>query len=434
MASPWVSARRDEKEPGDAEVVDHSAKKDAKMFPPITTLCPFDPRRAIDVLNLIDERFLVSLSGVADSVPELGDDDRNLVVSIFDHMMLALQQPHLKRRYGYNRADHMASPLVFGEPVPSYYANVSDGSMYQRKRYSIAGLRNLVLYGPVIYVQLRATQFAGNPLEYAEDEGLSLMRTYTGNVVDLDTTVLRCSCKATLNAINLSNKHKGLPMFKSPQEFSSSSQAEEIAVHCSIELLNHFALTLNMDEAKRRRRNISLEQIRRPIPVAATNTDRGRHPVWHYINVGQDSFHANVPHLDDVNGALLKAPYHCAMLWATIHAVFSGEMLQRKVDEFFEDCIADSCFNMKWKAIEAFSAKLRHEGTITDVLEKTQAEAQATFTAAFFAADDGGHSTEVAEMWRLVEGKVGREASTGKVRPITPSDVARWVVDPSVSI
>lgn len=399
----------------------------------------FDVAQALTLLQGIDDIFLKPLDGLANALPELEWRDQVSVASVFDHMMHCFKHASFKKRYGYQRQDHTAPALVFGSDVPSYFANVTDQSIYRRKVLSMAGLRNLVKFGPVVYEQLKRQQFHGSPDHYPGDTGLSLMRRVTGNVVDLDTTVLRCTCKATLNAINASNRHKGEPVYASPEEFAKSAQAHDIALHCSLPLLDNFAalMGLKTDEDRAARR-ISAAQITAPFPVATGNTDRGRHPVWQYVNCGQNSFHCNVPNVDDVNGALLKAPYHCAQLWANLCSTYAGsgtEALLERMEDFFENCIVDSCFNMKWKSIEEYAAKVAHEGTIVDILQRAQMQSQAMFTPELFDTDDEEHTKETALMWSLVEGRVGKCVAEGsRLRPVTREDVAAWVSDPAVSI
>jgi hypothetical protein len=269
--------------------------------------------------------------------------------------------------------------------------------------------------------------FSGVPSAYKGNEGLQLMRTMTGNVVDLDSTVLRVD-RITLDVINMSNKHKGLETFSSTSAFSSSTQAAQIAISCATPLLAQFASRFNLGESAQQSRNIHPSQIVAPIPVACNNTDRGHTPLWHYVNAGQDSFHANVPCIEDVIGALLRAPFACVEHYAAIHLQHGANaaVLQTKLRGFFEDCVADSCFNMKWKAIEEFGAAIAHEGSIVDVLQKTQAANQAIFTAEFFDDDTPTQDNEIQEMNKLVADARGRD-KTGALRAIKLADVAMWV-------
>jgi hypothetical protein len=355
------------------------------------------------------------------------------LVAAFDHMMATLDTDRYRGRYGYAPHEGDARALFFKGDVPAYFANVGGQSIFWRKVLSIAGLRNLVHYGPLVFQQMQDTLFRGDGNSYRGDVGVNLMRRVTGNVVDLDTTVLRCNDPPTLAAINASNRHKGLAPFGSSGAFSSSTQADEIAVNCATQAIDDFAALFSLTDADCRARLIHPSQMKLPIPTATDNSTRGHTPVWHYMNAGQDSFHANVPPLDDVVGALLKAPFACAEHYAAIHATFSGAELTAKLDRFFEECVVDSCFNMKWKAIEEFGASLRHEGTIVDVLQRLQMAHQDVFTEAFFDADNEQQDAEAAAMARVAVGRMGRD-KTGAVRAITAADAAEWVRDPSVAI
>ncbi len=405
------------------------------LFEPITAALTVDPHQVLGILQKLDAK-MAGIEGLCTDIPSITNAETTAVVASYDFMMSKFMEPRLKRRYGYNTSDHRQRKLQFGEAVPSYFANVVDQSIHRRKMLSMAGLRNLVMYGPIIYSQLVETAFSGDPSAYTDDAvGLNLMRSMTGNVVDLDTTVLRCTDKATVNAINMSNKHKQLPVFSSMDAFASSEQAQEIAVSCSMSLLEDFAamMRLQQDDAALRQRRIHKDQIQRPIPIARSNTDRGRSPVWHYVNAGQNSFHANVPTMEDVNGALLKAPVQCAMHWMLLHTLYDGEALEARIDTFFEDCVVDSCFNMKWKSIEGFGLAMQHEGTVVDVLQRAQMQHQHLFVG---GDDDDATEAEAcaadaAILWGVVQGRVGRDR-TGKMRPITKEDVEQWTADPAV--
>jgi hypothetical protein len=399
----------------------------------------YDVDAALSLLQSIEDVFLSGLDdSVATLLPEIGTDEMEMMAAVYDHMIHCFKHATFKQAFGYNAQDHRQPALVFGHSVPSYFANVVDQSIYRRKVLSMAGLRNLVKFGPKIYEDLVKVKFSGNPAAYQGNVGLNLMREVTGNVVDLDTTVLRCSCKATLNAINASNAHKKEKTFASVDEFAKSAQAMEIAIHCSIPLLDTFAEAVGIKTAaEKAARAIDSTKIVRPIPVASSNTDRGTHPVWHYVNVGQNSFHCNVPNLDDVNGALLRAPYRCAKIWATLVSLYRNNPveLHKRMMDFFENCVVDSCFNMKWKAIEEFESKMQHEGTIVDVLQREQMHSQKLFTVEFFDSDDEMHTKEVELMFSLVEGRVAistKDARKRVLREITRDDVALWVEDPSV--
>ena len=404
------------------------------LYPVVDVTMPLDPKAGLVVLRALDEA-LSRLEGVCRELPVTEAEQRSLLADGYTHMMRVFHLERIKRRYGYTKQDHKQQPLAMGGEVPSYWANVKDQSIWRRKLLSMAGLRNLVIYGPIIYTQLREKLFVGDINAYNGDEGLHLMRKVTGNLVDLDTTVLRCTDRATLDAINASNKHKRLPTYSSCEIFAASAQAEEIAVQCALPLLDSFSSMLRLSDAEKRSRKIDPSEITRPVVVASSNTERGHAPVWHYVNAGQNSFHVNVPSMDDVNGALLKAPYHCLKHWFAIHALFQGDELDKRIDDFFEDCVADSCFNMKWKAIEEYGYKMAHEGTIVDVLQRAQMANQAVFTATFFDADNETHDAEAEEMYRIcVAGCLFGRDRHGVVREITREDVTRWVRDPSIAL
>lgn len=368
-------------------------------------------------------------------MPTLATSDIDALVACYDHMLQSLDATRFRQRYHYSESEGRITDLAFRADVPSYFANVHGQSIFWRKVLSIAGLRNLVAYGPTIYQQLQHKLFSGMPTSYGANEGLSLMRRVTGNVVDLDSTVLRCSDRMTVDVINASNKHKGIAhRYGNPGEFGNSEQAAEIATNCALQLIEQFVTAFKLTEEQQRNRKIHRSQFETPIHVAQDNTDRGHYPLWRYVNAGQDSFHANVPTMEDVVGALLKAPYEAARQYAFVNSgIFAGDTAAIKMDSYFEDCIVDSCFNMKWKAIEEFALTLQHEGTIVDVLQRLQKDHQRIFTMAFFEADNDEQDNEVAEMQRLAAGKMGRDQH-GVVRPITATDVATWVRNPAAKI
>ena len=40
-----------------------------------------------------------------------------------------------------------------------------------------------------------------------------------------------------------------------------------------------------------------------------------------------------------------------------LSGLYDGAELERRMSDFFEDCVADTCFNQKWRAIEEFGAE-----------------------------------------------------------------------------
>ncbi|KAJ9461641.1 hypothetical protein DIPPA_15421 [Diplonema papillatum] len=268
------------------------------------------------------------------------------------------------------------------------------------------------------------------------------MRYYTGNAVDLDTTVLRTNDLATLAAVNAMNQKaressgkrgKAPAVYENSKQFAASAQAGEIARHAASDLLARFAADFGLTKADVLRRAVDHTNLKH-IPVARSNADRGKHPLWRYRNAGQDSFHANVPHLDDVIGALLKAPLHAARVYIRIHVLFGSdpEELDRRLDAFYTDCIADACFNQKWRAVEDFERSMSHEGRIVGVLERLQKENQRDFFR-IMDDDDDECTREREHMWALACGRSGRD-SAGRIRAVTRADVDAWVADPAAVI
>eukprot|EP01060_Flectonema_neradi_P031556 TRINITY_DN4819_c5_g1_i1.p1 TRINITY_DN4819_c5_g1~~TRINITY_DN4819_c5_g1_i1.p1 ORF type:complete len:564 (+),score=149.57 TRINITY_DN4819_c5_g1_i1:47-1738(+) len=390
-----------------------------------------DIKRLLAAFDEYDKQLEASETetGRMKSIPRIDPDIASEATTVFDHILARFFHESHKRKYGFTQSDLRQKDLHAGEHVPSYFANVKDQSIHRRKVLSLAGLRNLIKYGPEIYEEFQKKLFSGDPESYSSNEGMGKMRNFTGNVVDLDTCVLRASDPVTLKTINAYNECQKIEKWSDAAAFGESKQAEEIAKTAATTMITQFVNDFELSEAAARDRKIDVSQITSPIPIASNNTDRGKWPVWHYVNVGQNSFHANVPTIPDVTGALLKAPFRCAKIYLHLHAFHSGEALESKLAAFYEDAVADSCFNMKWKALEEFSESLKHEGTILDVLQKIQAANQSEISA-IMDEDDENYTKEKAKMVELAEGKFGKTAD-GTVRPITASDVERWVDDPA---
>eukprot|EP00744_Colponema_vietnamica_P017828 GILI01025099.1.p1 GENE.GILI01025099.1~~GILI01025099.1.p1 ORF type:complete len:541 (-),score=130.42 GILI01025099.1:97-1719(-) len=345
--------------------------------------------------------------------------DLKMLVAGYDHMMNTLNLPLIATRYGaHGEPSAYRIDLRFGDSVPNYFANVGGESMYQRKTYSLAGLRNLLRSGGTIYSELSNCNFS---YPKAINGPLNRMRNETGNVVDLDTVVLRVTSMTTVNMINASNKAKGLPTFSSSTAFGDSQQAKEIAINLATQALQKFQNELKISDSVLKANHAHPSQIDpdMSITIARDNSTRGHVPLWRYMNAGQDSFHANCPELEDVVGALLRAPLHCVYhyaylfsgvygpwaIGAPVEASTNGKSfaesvpppLQEKLRAFFEDCVADSCFNLKWKAIEEFGHMLRHEGTMTNVLQLLQMRHQKELLEFYAKLDEEDEENNSAE-------------------------------------
>ena len=409
----------------------------------------FDPKRVLDICETYDEELNRLLNNnkngslLMAKIPSVAPQNQDILVAAYDHMIENLYTDKYRSLFGSYGDDDLLE-IRFGQGVPSYFANVGGESIFRRKMLSILGLRNLIQYGPQIFTDLRKKLFAGNTSSYSGSEGLNLMRTVTGNLVDLDSVVLRLSDRQTMDAVNMMNKHKGLPTYSTISQFAASSEATEIAVNCAKSALQDFIDLFKLNESAARSRKVHPDDINsKSIPVATNNSDRGLYPLWRYCNAGQDSFHANVPNIDDVIGGLLKAPFHAIKHYAFTALQSSSSSSSKKFDipenkltRYFNEALSDACFNGKWKAIESYGLAVAHEGTIVDQLQKLQMENQSIFTQEFFGSDDENSTKEKQKMFELVSSNnlVGKEKATGKIRAITQNDVDRWVADPSITI
>jgi hypothetical protein len=378
----------------------------------------------------------------------LTDADRDCILEVYRDIVRGLLRAEPKCRYHYDALrDHNLCRLQVGQQVPQYFANLNTGeSIWCRKMLSIAGLANLIIYGPEIFDELREKHFSGCLADYgaeirghetAQSKGMHKMKFYTGNSVDLDTIVLRCSDRSVLQAINAQSQHQGLPLHSSPEAFGVSSQARHIAISTAGSLIESFCAEFRLHGKERSRRRLAFNatDMQQPVPQARSNKDRGKWPLWQYINDGVNSFHVNVPNMPDIYGALIKAPWHLAKAWCTIHSEFEpGPEREKWIADFFEDAVADSCFNGKWKAIEEFNARLSKLGSITDRLQKLQQRHQVSFTAIYNLThvDEVEKDRQEADLlYRLCcqEWPAGRDGR-GRVRTITKEDCAAFVADP----
>eukprot|EP01059_Diplonema_ambulator_P010279 TRINITY_DN2028_c2_g1_i1.p1 TRINITY_DN2028_c2_g1~~TRINITY_DN2028_c2_g1_i1.p1 ORF type:complete len:449 (+),score=70.13 TRINITY_DN2028_c2_g1_i1:218-1564(+) len=357
--------------------------------------------------------------------------DMHLVVLLYNHMLSIYDSQYWCDRDNEGKKG-TGSSLLPGQPVPNYYANIQDQTIHRRKVLSLAGLRNLVIYGVEIYHELHKKMFSGDPTLYKQDQGVHKMRNYTGNTVDLDTTVLRANDNATLKVVNVMNERASLPQYATPKEFGNSEQAAEIARVASRELLLRFAKDHGLSKADVKKRKVDPAEITKNIPVARSNSDRGKYPLWRYVNVGQDSFHCNVPCLEDVVGALLRAPIRAAKIYLRMLLTHKGEALKERITHFFGECIVDACFNQKWRAIEEYEKAVNREDSIVTILQTLQKEHQGKLLKVM-DCDDSNYTLEKSVMWNLARGRCGRD-SQGVTRGITQKDVEKWVDDPAAEL
>eukprot|EP00760_Papus_ankaliazontas_P036687 PhM_4_TR8378/c8_g3_i3/m.65960 len=404
-----------------------------------------DPTRLLSELKEYEKVIVTSLDNETifvqppDAIPRHIRDD---LIATYNEMMLRFADEKYAAKYGGSEDDmETCTELEVGGGVPAYYANCAGESMYTRKILSMAGLRNLVLHGVDIYCEFQAKAFSGRQDVYAPKTGLSKMKYFTGNTVDLDTVVLRCSEKAVLDTVNKLNKQSNAEYkehYSSGDHFGKSAQARAMAIAAAEPLLEsfctHMKLTTVQQQSERcvqyREYANALKHGRAgaiKLPVATNNTDRGHAPLWQYVNCGVNSFHVNVPNMSDVVGALLRSPISAAVAYLLCRHDDDA------LDAFFEDAIADSCFNAKWKSLEEFNAGLAKKGRISNVLAELQKKYQKRFMD-MYARPGQTDSDEVALVLELIGSSTVGTDKDGNVRPITRADVAAWVADPAVDL
>jgi hypothetical protein len=214
---------------------------------------------------------------------------------------------------------------AFGSNPPSYFANAHNGhGSFNTFQSSLFGLANLVRFGPQILHDLRENLFHGCEREYSEGKGLKLMRSKTGNTVDLDTVVplevvrtgtarIQEYAADTIQGFN-NLFHNFKTSRLDPNQFSPG------------EIANSRHLFT--------KRESSL-QIHSHIHQARGNHDKGSYGIWSYTrpNTFQTSYHVNVPALHDVVNTLLESPYLLADTWLSIKEKFSSNPIQLEQEQ-----------------------------------------------------------------------------------------------------
>lgn len=230
-----------------------------------------------------------------------------------------------------------------------------------------------------------------------------------------------------------------MPPHASVTAFGDSEQARLMAATQAEELINQFCIDLKLSGEARTRRRLDFNKetaVAQAVPRAYTNRDRGKWPLWHYINESVNSFHANVPNMQDVYGAILRSPWRLAHIWCTIFSEYpEGAERDKWIDAFLEDAVADSCFNQKWKSIEEFSEQLGKVGTVVHRLQQLQKQHQAEFAEIFDDRELSQEEQDQAEASKLAEicqkhGETARDKH-GAIRDITMEDCVAFVRDPS---
>jgi hypothetical protein len=408
-----------------AAAADRQARLAAPISPELAVSC-LEAISAMDLLTVEAERNISDRTHVVaiESIPNFKS-----VLLVYEYIFAELAKPALSRKFGGSERSAMLLEMGEGGDVPNYFANVSGESVYHRKVLSVLGLRNLVRAGCDIFNELKATLFSGDPSHYSGRSGLGKMRALTGNTVDLDTMVANCEHQLKLfNAVR-QKATPPLPPFRSAEELAKSADCQAYVRSVAEPLLDEFVDRMKLSPREAEQRRVLKTSLTGSIPVSSGNSDRGRSPIWLYAGAGVLTYHVNVPNMLDVFGALLKAPYHAARAFLLLYEKNHGTAKwSEAVEEYFDECISDSCFNGKWKSIEMYLDKIERIGSINEVLDQLQREFQSVFTPAFFDADPD-RVKERAEMVRLVQlhRKQGVGAD-GKKRLISAADVDAWIV------
>eukprot|EP00759_Apiculatamorpha_spiralis_P029020 PhF_6_TR31425/c0_g1_i2/m.46083 len=208
----------------------------------------------VEVVDTAMTRAIKEKSVVVTSMPAQGKE----LIKVFDHMIAMFAHPRFRAKYHASGDDDQLLALPVGQKVPQYFANVKGQSMYQRKLLSMLGLRNLIQFGTEIFVEMQQVLFSGCLEDYEPKKGLHKFMYFTGNVVDLDTTVLRCTGQV-LELINKANTKDGLDTFDSPDDFSASPQAKDMVMTAAEPLIRDFCEELKLSDAQKSRRRVDLD-------------------------------------------------------------------------------------------------------------------------------------------------------------------------------
>ncbi|KEG08783.1 hypothetical protein DQ04_06461030 [Trypanosoma grayi] len=349
--------------------------------------------------------------------------DTRPFLDVYNVLLGVMQDRFLVNKYGGSAEDVRLCLRGAMEPVPNYYANITHGSVYRRIVLSILGLRNLVFAGVPIFATLQKKKFSSGADEYKESEGLPLMRSLTGNTVDLDTVVM--NVPVYLKSLSAMLSKDGQPIFPTTESFLQSNLCRETVFTVARCLISSFVEDLQLAESEMAYRQLILNESE-PIHVAKRNSDRGRHPVWHYLNAHVSTFHVNVPNIPDIVGALLKSPFYLPKAIAL--SIQNRGNTEDVWLDIVENAISDSCFNGKWKAVEQFLATAEEYNSIPTVLFRLQRDARDIFTPVFLYKD-AAREKERAVMKRLVFERqlCGFDPQTKTTRLIRDEDIEEWV-------
>eukprot|EP00756_Hemistasia_phaeocysticola_P037778 Hpha_TRINITY_DN16718_c0_g1::TRINITY_DN16718_c0_g1_i1::g.78466::m.78466 len=236
--------------------------------PPVSRRHPHPSIPAIDkamckeLLTLLDDYEKRIADTMAKGPPDFLDLDVVTVgvvdklAPVYTAIQAALSDDRIKGKYGFSEErDAEIAWLQLDQPVPRYCANVGmvGQSIWQRKALTIAGLQNLLKHGPSLLKEIGQGGFSSCPHHYGlAPEGVRCgperVLYYTGNGVDLDTAVLRCSDGAVLRIINAANKREGLPTYSDGDKFGESEQARSMVMDAAQPLIEDYCRMFKLDD------------------------------------------------------------------------------------------------------------------------------------------------------------------------------------------
>jgi hypothetical protein len=232
--------------------------------------------------------------------------------------------------YEFERRNPRLQKIKLGDPVPAYFANVKEQTNEQRKYLSLVGIRSMFRYGPEIVDDLGAKLFIGGEHHYEDNKGLKAFKTYTGNMVDLDT--------------ELDSK-------KFTNDAQAIKKARELIVSfgemCGLKSKKGKQLTPEdvADQLPKRKLDLPTDLVYSSLH----NTDRSNHGIWKRIPPGKfnEFYYVNVPNCDVAILATLRLPYMIAEIAQLAKENNGGTLPKDFLDDFFTNGVSDKCFNEK---------------------------------------------------------------------------------------
>jgi len=235
----------------------------------------------------------------------------------------------------------ISSQINYGDPVPTYFANIIAESHDDRQYRSLVGIRNLLRYGPEIIDDFARKHFLGGKHHYEYGEGLQAFEYYTGNLVDMDTELKASNDRDALEEAKQHIVHFGEKYGLKARVPGKPLTAERVA-----ELLPYRKLDLPPSPYH-------------PIFTAFNNMDRSNHGVWKRLTQDENGlpiyrYYVNVPNIELVLVATLKLPYLIATLAHRVKEENKGILPEDFFNEFCKDGLSSKCFNHKTETFLQF--------------------------------------------------------------------------------